>query len=296
MKKILKGLSSEKLQFIIKLYTQGQLQQALSHCNEMLEKFPNSVVLHNISGASYAGLMQFDAAIDSYKKAIKIKPDYADVYNNMAAVLKDKGDLEAAIDSCKEAIKIKPHYAEAYINMGNALQDKGDLEAAIDSYKQALKINPNHAEAYYNMGIALEDKGDLEAAIDSYKQALKINPNHAEVHGNLGLALIELGNHENALLNLKKSRELIRGKNPLNPFHKSFLTISKAKIEHDIDQFKYLAGSGYDVKKFKALVRLYKDISLELDWSGEEIQRLSNEHQKLLKETYNRTINLIEAP
>ena len=228
MKKILKGLSSEKLQFIIKLYTQGQLQQALSHCNEMLEKFPNSVVLHNISGASYAGLMQFDAAIDSYKKAIKIKPDYADVYNNMAAVLKDKGDLEAAIDS--------------------------------------------------------------------YKQALKINPNHAEVHGNLGLALIELGNHENALLNLKKSRELIRGKNPLNPFHKSFLTISKAKIEHDIDQFKYLAGSGYDVKKFKALVRLYKDISLELDWSGEEIQRLSNEHQKLLKETYNRTINLIEAP
>jgi len=262
MKKILKGLSSEKLQFIIKLYTQGQLQQALSHCNEMLEKFPNSVVLHNISGASYAGLMQFDAAIDSYKKAIKIKPDYADVYNNMAAVLKDKGDLEAAIDSCKEAIKIKPHYAEAYINMGNALQDKGDLEAAIDSYKQALKINPNHAE----------------------------------VHGNLGLALIELGNHENALLNLKKSRELIRGKNPLNPFHKSFLTISKAKIEHDIDQFKYLAGSGYDVKKFKALVKLYKDISLELDWSGEEIQRLSNEHQKLLKETYNRTINLIEAP
>jgi len=30
-------------------------------------------VLYNISGAIYAGLMQFDAAIDSYKKAIKLK-------------------------------------------------------------------------------------------------------------------------------------------------------------------------------------------------------------------------------
>ena len=39
---------------------------------------------------------------------------------------KDKGDLEAAIDSFKQALKIKPDYAEAYYNMGNALKDKGD--------------------------------------------------------------------------------------------------------------------------------------------------------------------------
>ena len=296
MKKQLKNPPSEQLQSIINLYSQGQLQKALSYTSRMLGQFPNSVILYNISGASNAGLMQFDAAIANYKKALKIKPDYAEAYNNLGAVLKDKGDLEAAIDSCKKALKIKPDYAEAYINMGNALQDNGDLEAAIDSYKKALKINPNHADAYYNMGNALQDNCDLEAAIDSYKKALKINPNHAEVHGNLGLAFVEAGKRTNAFLNFKKSNELIRGKNPLNPFHKSFLTISKAKIEHDIDQFKYLAHSGYEVKKFKFLAELYRGISLEIDWSGEEIQQLSNEHQKLLKDTYNRTIYELAAP
>ena len=63
--------------------------------------------------------------------------------------------LNAAIDSYKQAIKIKPDYADAYYNMGNALKDTGDFNAAIDSYKQAIKIKPDYAEAYNNMGNAL---------------------------------------------------------------------------------------------------------------------------------------------
>ena len=180
--------------------------------------------------------------------------------------------------------------------MGTSLNEKGDLEAAIDNYKQALKIKPDYAEAYNNMGTSLNEKGDLEVAIESYKQALKIKPDYVEAYINLGMTFIEVGNRDNAFLNLKKSHELIRGKDPVNPFHQSFLTISKAKIDHDIDQFKYLADSGYDVEKFQALAELYRDVSLEIDWSGGQIQRLSNEHQKLLKETYNRTINVLEAP
>ena len=59
----------EQLQSIINLYSQGQLQQALSDASQMQEKFPNSTVLYNIAGACNAGLMKFDAAIVSYKKA-----------------------------------------------------------------------------------------------------------------------------------------------------------------------------------------------------------------------------------
>ena len=161
----------------------------------MLEQFPNSVVLYNISGVSNAGLMQFDAAIDSFKQALKIKPNYADAYYNMGNALKDKGDLDAAIDSYKQALKIKPDYAEAYNNMGVALKDKGDLEAAIESYKQALKIKPDYAEAYNNIGNVLKDQGDLEAAIDSYKQAINIKPDYAESYWNKSLLKLLIGEY-----------------------------------------------------------------------------------------------------
>jgi protein O-GlcNAc transferase len=199
---------SAQLQSIINLYTQGQLQQALSDATEMLEKFPNSAVLYNIAGASNAGLMQFDAAVDSFKQLLKINPHYAEAYNNMGVALQDKGDPEAAIDSYKQALKIKPDYAEAYYNMGVALKDKGDLEAAIDSYKKALKCNSDYAEAYNNMGVALQDKGDLEAATASYKQALKINPDHAEAYNGIGNVLNAKGDPAAAIVSYKQALKI----------------------------------------------------------------------------------------
>ena len=172
----------EHLQSIINLFSNGRLQQALSESSKMLEKFPNSINLYNIAGVSNAGLMQFDAAIDCYRKALKIKPDYFQAYNNMGNVLKDKDDQEAAIDCYRKAIKIKPDYFQAYNNMGNVLKDINNPEAAIDCYRKALKMKPDYANCYKNMGIALQDKDDPEAAIDCYRKAIKIKPDYAEVY------------------------------------------------------------------------------------------------------------------
>ena len=130
---------SDLLQPITNLYMEGQLQQALSKSTQMLERFPNSVVLYNIAGASNAGLMQFDAAIDSYKQALSIKPDYAEAYSNMGAALYDKGDLEAAIDSHQQALKIKPDFAEAHYNLSFPHLLRGSLEKGFNFYEWRLR-------------------------------------------------------------------------------------------------------------------------------------------------------------
>ena len=70
----------------------------------MLKQFPNSLTLYNIQGAASAGLDQFDAAIASYKQALKIKPDLTEANNNMGNAPKDKGELDASIESYKNAI------------------------------------------------------------------------------------------------------------------------------------------------------------------------------------------------
>jgi len=175
----------EILKPLVALFNNGKLRQSLSESSQMLEIFPNSIVLCNISGASSAGLKQFDTAIKFYKKALEIKPDYAEAYYNMGIALRDNGDLNAAIDSYKKALEIKPDYVGAYFNTGNILKDIGDLEAAINSYKKALEIKPDYAEAYNNIGLILTDKGDLEEAINSYKKALEIKPDYFETKENL---------------------------------------------------------------------------------------------------------------
>ena len=81
-------------------------------------------------GASAAQIGKLDEAIDAFKKAISIKPDYADAYNNMGNVLGEQGKLEEAIEAYNKALTIKPD-TEAYYNMGNALKEQGKLKEAI---------------------------------------------------------------------------------------------------------------------------------------------------------------------
>lgn len=197
--------AQEQLQLVIDLYTQNQQHQALAKGAQLLEEFPNSVLLNNICGASNARLKQFDAAIDNYKKAIAIKPDYAEAFYNMGNVLKLKGDLESAIVSYAQAIKINPNYAEAHYNIGNLLRLKGDQNAAIANYAQAIQIRPNYAEAYNNMGTALQDKGDQEVAINCYTKAINIRSDYAEAYSNMGNALQDKGELETAISWYKKA-------------------------------------------------------------------------------------------
>jgi hypothetical protein len=89
----------------------------------------------------------------------------------MGNALQYKGELDAAIDSHKQAIKIKPDNAEAYNNMGIALLDKGELDAAIDRHKQAIKIKPDYADCFTNCDSILVQVSDA-SSLDG-----KLNPN-----------------------------------------------------------------------------------------------------------------------
>ena len=133
-----------QLQSLIDLYSQGLLQQALEQATVLLQKFPSSGVLYNISGAAYRRLGQLDASVEAYNKALAIKPDDADAYNNMGVALQKQGKLEEAIEAYNKALAIKPDFADAYNNMGIALKDQGKLEEAIEAFNKALAIKPDY--------------------------------------------------------------------------------------------------------------------------------------------------------
>ena len=58
---------------------------------------------YNIRGAAYKGLGNSRQAIEDYGRAIEIKPDYADAYNNRALVYLNQGDK---ISGCRDARKV----------------------------------------------------------------------------------------------------------------------------------------------------------------------------------------------
>ena len=59
-----------------------------------------------------------------------------------------------AIEAYKQALRINPEYAGAWYNLGIDYYDANQTAKAIEAFQQALRINSDDAASLYNLGIA----------------------------------------------------------------------------------------------------------------------------------------------
>ena len=147
--------SKDQLDGFVSLYQQGKYEEALVRGKALSEQFPGNAFIPNILGAVHAALGDNEAAVSSYNKAIEIKPDYAEPYNNLGVSLKTLGRHTEAITSYNKAIEIQPDYAEAYYNLGISFSYFQCHKSAINSYLYASNLTPHNHDIYFNLGNSL---------------------------------------------------------------------------------------------------------------------------------------------
>jgi tetratricopeptide (TPR) repeat protein len=64
------------------------------------------------------------------------------VWFDLGLVRQDLRDHAGAVAAYRRAIELKPDYAEAALNLGVVLQDSGDLDGAMRAYAQAYRLRP----------------------------------------------------------------------------------------------------------------------------------------------------------
>lgn len=74
--------------------------------------------------------------------AIKQNPLLAEAYSNLGNVYKERGQLQEAIEHYRHALRLKPDFIDGYINLAAALVAAGDMEGAVQAYVSALQYNP----------------------------------------------------------------------------------------------------------------------------------------------------------
>ena len=195
----------EAIDQLVNLYNQGQLSAVVKQAQSLTKEYPEAFIIWNILGASTAQIGMLDEAIDAYKKAISLKPDYAEAYSNLGVTLKDQGKLDEAIEAYNKALSLKSDYAEAYSNLGVTLKDQGKLDEAIEAYKKSISLKPDYAEAYSNMGVALKDQGKMDEAIEAHKKSISLKPDYADTYYNMGNALKDQGKLDEAIEAYKKT-------------------------------------------------------------------------------------------
>src|SRR3954470_24527950 len=145
---------------------------------------------------------QYDASIESFNKALAVNPNCQDCLYNIGFAYAQKKDLEKAEENYKKAILVKPDYAEAYNGLANIYNAQRKFDEAAAASTKAAELGgaaaaaggAGNVNAMYNQGVILWNAGKIPEAKKQFEAVLKVDPNHAESHYQLGMALVNEGN------------------------------------------------------------------------------------------------------
>jgi tetratricopeptide (TPR) repeat protein len=183
----------------IVLSEQGEADQAIDHYRRAVALRPDYAEAHYNLGRLLVEQGQLNEAIAHYERAAAINPDDAEAQNNLGVTLFGIGRADEAIAHYQQALQIRPGYAEASCNLANTLIAKGDFDGAIARYTTCLAAVPDQEEARYNLASALLRKGRADEAIIQYQKVLRMHPENADGHANLGSAWLAKGRVRDAM-------------------------------------------------------------------------------------------------
>jgi Tfp pilus assembly protein PilF len=159
---------------------------AVEQAGIVLAKDPDNVAAHQLRGTAYIGLHKLEDAKADFQEVIRLRPNDASGYVNMALVqvgLKNKVEAEKLL---KQAVSVDPKHEQAATDLANLYRMENRPKEAEQVLQQALAINPDGKMLYLNLSTLLltEDrKNEAEATIDKLRKQL---PNSPEVAIDIG--------------------------------------------------------------------------------------------------------------
>lgn len=206
-------------------YAEGPLKdvfvQTVSACESALR--------HDGDGGHFLMRGKLGEALDEYRKAVALMPDFAQARANLGLVDMLMGHDSEAVSDLEETIRLDPDLAEAHYNLGNVYMRLGKYGRAIPAYRAAIRLKPDNAPPdslvsaanahqgahtvavarhqsalrHASLATAYFEAGRSKEAISEYERALKLEPAFADVQYNLGILYEKAGKLDLAIAHLK---------------------------------------------------------------------------------------------
>lgn len=96
---------------------------------------------------------QYPDAIDLMRRAVPRLRGDSELHSNLGLALQADGDFDAAISSFSRAVRLAPRLGIHHAYLAGALRDSGALDAAITECNRALALHPDLPLARYNRAL-----------------------------------------------------------------------------------------------------------------------------------------------
>jgi ribosomal protein S12 methylthiotransferase accessory factor len=134
---------------------------ALQHLQQSLAMNPNEQDLPSIYsyiGVSLKEMGHFRKALEMLREGEKIDPERTDIYNLKGFCHFKLKEHQAAIENFKKVLRLNPGSAIDYANIASNYRDMGEKGKAIRYYELALELDPTIDFARENLN-KLEKSG-----------------------------------------------------------------------------------------------------------------------------------------
>ncbi|MGB8332552.1 MAG: tetratricopeptide repeat protein [Polyangiales bacterium] len=185
-----------------------------------------------------------DDAIQYYRRALQILPDYEPAVRGISTIQIRRGQVQAAVATveplanqyranlelqalyaevlvearrldeawmaARRALKCDERFTPALIALVKASRAQGRDELADSILEQAMQVDPDVAELHFLLGEKLESEPEeLREAMAAYERAVQLRPDYAEAQMALGIQLLAGGNYPAALSHFQYAERLV---------------------------------------------------------------------------------------
>lgn len=162
-------------------HLQLDYDNAIDNYKKSISADQNNAETHYFLANAYRETAQFDLAKNSYIKAIELKSDFLEAMSNLGAVYIELRMPDNARKILDKANKIRPHCEQVLCNFAELALIENDIESALNIALKTLDINSDFIDALKISAKVYEQKGDYGQALVNYRKALNLQSNDENI-------------------------------------------------------------------------------------------------------------------
>lgn len=189
----------------------GDAAKQKDYLEQLVAAYPNDERAHFNLGGYHFGQQEIPQAIEHYKKATELAPNYSPAYNILGYAYRQNEDYANAEKAFKKYIELIPNDPNPYDSYAELLLKMGKFDESVAQYRKALSIDPNFIASHSGISADLMYQNKPAEASAEIQQIAKKARSDAEQRTalfNQTVVDVDSGQWEKALAGIDKQYAL----------------------------------------------------------------------------------------
>ncbi len=154
----------------------------------------------NNYGVGLLDAQQYAASVAAFEQVIRLRPEYADGYTNVAIANIQWEKYEDARPSLQKSLALQPNNARALYYLALIERNEGQVDQAIADLRKVAEQFPRSRDAHRELGFSYYQQQHYPEARAEYEAVQAIDPDDLAAHYNLAILYRRTGMKDEARL------------------------------------------------------------------------------------------------